>query len=249
MAPGKAADSDGAREGGRLGWRPGRQPTRMAPADSDGTRKGRLTWMAPGEAADSDGAREGGQLRWRPGRRPTRAWRQGRRPTRMAPRIPGRRPTQMARPTRMAPGKAADSDGAREGGRLGWRPGIWPTRMVDSDVGPVPRGTSGRARAQLVTLQLRPAQSGIGCTEERRARRHYLHLYKTISAQSLLRRHLPCRKPGEGGLRPAEGTRTGMEGGGSGTCKGCLGGGPATSGVPGSSVSRGRISRQALKRQ
>ena len=194
--------------------------------------------MAPGEAADSDGAREGGRLGWRPGRRPTRAWRPGR------------------RPTRMAPGKAADSDGAadsngaREGGRLGWRPGMWPTWMADSDVGPVPRGTSGRARAQLVTLQLRPAQSGIGCTEERRARRHYLHLYKTISAQSLLRRHLPCRKPGGGGrVRPAEGTRTGMEGGGSGTCKGCLGGGPTTSGVPGSSVSRGRISRQALKRQ
>ena len=71
--------------------------------------------------------------------------------------------------------------------------------MADSDVGPVPRGTSGLARAQLVTLQLRPAQSGIGCTEEKRARRHHLHLYKTISAQSLLRRHLPCSEPGGGG--------------------------------------------------
>ena len=55
-----------------------------------------------------------------------------------------------------------------------------------------------RGRAQLATLQLRPAQSGISCTEERRARRHHLHLYKTISAQSLLCRHLPYPEPGWG---------------------------------------------------
>ena len=68
-----------------------------------------------------------------------------------------------------------------------------------------------RGRAQLATLQLRPAQSGISCTEERRARRHHLHLYKTISAQSLLFRHLPYPEPGwgRGGGRPAGGT--GME--------------------------------------
>ena len=63
------------------------------------------------------------------------------------------------------------------------------------------------ARARnLLALQLRLAQSGIGCTEERRARQHHLHLYKMISAVAAPPPpSLPRAGRGGGGGRPAGG--------------------------------------------